>query len=154
MMHSFAGLNLTCISFIICIMRSDHWWLSLAFSKFPFDIVMYQRHVNWLLLTFSRFQFDNAEISSTLPKFLILFCLNKTKRILFMTHVWLSNMKEQAFPIIPCNLHYICTCISWWCIWLASYTLDDMRHLLDVLRTFCQVNGLIVSMDKTKMVAI
>ena len=34
---------------------------------------------------------------------------------------------------------------------LFSNNLDDMQHLLDVLRTFSQIKGLIASVDKTKM---
>ena len=34
---------------------------------------------------------------------------------------------------------------------LFSYTLDDTKHLLDVLETFCQISRLTVNVEKTKM---
>ena len=34
---------------------------------------------------------------------------------------------------------------------LFSYTLDDMKHVLDVLETFCQISRLTVNVEKTKM---
>ena len=35
-----------------------------------------------------------------------------------------------------------------------SYNLDDMQYLLDVLDTFCQISGLRMNVDETKMMAI
>ena len=37
---------------------------------------------------------------------------------------------------------------------LFSYNQDEMQQLLDVLDTFCQKSGLIVNVDKTKMIGI
>ena len=33
---------------------------------------------------------------------------------------------------------------------LFSFNLDDMPHILDVLDTFCQINGLTINVDQMK----